>query len=386
MKKPHWLRPTAAYFRTAAAVTILAAGCALAFIASRPDLKTSTRAPMRGEPYRIISDNEPGEAGPWTAALEDWAHRVYPAEDVPFETAQRSVQAWRAIEARQASVTALNPLNPALFWRLAGPSITSFPPVLTFTGAPYITYHRVTGLAINPHNCTLSACRLWMAAAGGGVWRTDNALASTPNWTFISQSFATNAIGTLVFDAPNNTLYAGTGEPDVSADSEAGMGLYKSTDGGNTWTLLPATVTSLTTTSPGTGANGTYTGNAFLGRAISSLAVDPTNPQHLFVSSLRAIRGIAASGGSTSNPPTPRPPFGLFESTDGGGTFKFIWDGGDACPTTCDGTNTKASIRGTNDVRLDPGWNGTSNKIVYANTMPSGVAGSGGDWRSNDGG
>lgn len=391
MKNSNWLRRTAAYVRVTAAVTVLAAGCALALVATRTETATKQVSKadvrLRGDADRIDGDSSnPQEGGPLAYAMQDWAHRIYPAEEIPFETPLRSAEAWNKMEARRPAITALNPQNPFLFWRLAGPSIAPQPAVLSFTGAPYTTSGRVTGLALNPANCTPAACRLWVATAGGGVWRTDNALAQPPNWTFVSQSFATNAIGTLVYDAPNNTLYAGTGEPNVSADSEAGLGVYKSTDGGNNWTLLASQIGPITTTSPGTGANGTYTGNAFLGRAISSITVDPTNPNHLFVASLRAVRGVAPTGGSTSNPPTPRPPFGLFESTDGGATFKFIWDGGDACPTTCDGTNTKASIRGTNDVKLDPGWNGTSNKIVYANTMPSGVAGSGGIWRSNDGG
>ena len=205
----------------------------------------------------------------------------------------------------------------------------------------------------------------------------------------MSDSFGTNAIGRLTYDAANNTLYAGTGEPHASGDSEAGIGIYKSTDGGNTWTLLPSTVGPITTFSPrGNVPNGTYTGNAFLGRSISSIVVDPTNPNHLYVSSARGVRGVSSvTGGGTTNPPTPRPPFGLFESTDGGATFSFIWDGGDGCPATCDGTNPKAAIRGVNRVALDPGYNGTSNKILYAGAFgPQNVAGSGGVWRSTDGG
>ena len=386
MKKSQSIRRIAAYFRMAAAMMVLAAGCALALIATRTGSAPMTKAQSRfhGEPYRITRDSgeEPGEADPWAKAMEAWALRVYPGEDVPTETAQRSAEAWNRMVFRQESMTALNPLNPFLFWRQAGPSIAPMPPILTFTGAPYITSGRITGLALDSTSCTASACRLWIAAAGGGIWRTDNALASTPNWTFISQSFNTNAIGTLFYDAPNKTLYAGTGEPNTGGDNAAGLGIYKSTDGGNSWTLLASTVTALTTT-----GNGTYTGNAFLNRAVSRIAIDPTNPSHMFVSSLRSVRGVSATtGGSTSNPPTPRPPFGLFESTDGGATFKYIWDGGDACPATCDGSNPKASIRGVNDVVLDPGYNNGTNKIVYANAMPSGVAGSGGIWRSNDGG
>ncbi len=42
----------------------------------------------------------------------------------------------------------------------------------------------------------------------------------------------------MTYDAATNTLYAGTGEANASADSEAGFGIYKSTDGGDTWTHL----------------------------------------------------------------------------------------------------------------------------------------------------
>jgi hypothetical protein len=277
-------------------------------------------------------------------------------------------------------------------WQSIGPSKSDAPDILTFSGAEYFTSGRVTALAIDP-NCSKSRCRVWVGAAGGGVWATSNALSgSGASWTFVSNSFGTNAIGTLTFDAPNGTLYAGTGEANASGDSEAGLGIYKSTDGGNTWALLSSTVGPITTFSPAaTGVvvpNGTYTGNAFLGRSISSIVVDPTNATHIYVSSSRGVRGISSvTGGGTTNPPTPRPPFGLFESTDGGATFSFIWDGGDGCPGTCDGTNPKATIRGVNHVALDPHWNGTTNKILYGGAFgPQNVAGSGGVWRSTDAG
>jgi hypothetical protein len=213
------------------------------------------------------------------------------------------------------------------------------------------------------------------------------ASSSGPSWQFVSGSFATNAIGSLIVDptdASGSTLYAGTGEPNASGDSEAGMGLYKSTDGGNTWTQLAAMVGPVTTLSPGNGPNGTYMGNAFLGRSISSIVVDPTNAHHLYVSSALGVRGVSSvSGGETSNPPTPRPPFGLFESINGGANFSFIWDGGTI--TNMNGTGPTSSVIGVNHVELDPGFNGGTNKTLYAAAFP-GIAGGGGVWRSTDGG
>src|SRR5438876_420193 len=129
-----------------------------------------------------------------------------------------------------------------------------------------------------------------------------------PTWTFVSGSFATNAIGTLTFDAANNTLYAGTGEPNSSGDSEAGFGIYKSTDAGNTWTHLAAN----TSVPAGAGVDCTcaigfggfriapaYSGPAFDGRSISSIVVDPGNANILYVSSDRGVRGISSETGGT---------------------------------------------------------------------------------------
>src|SRR5207248_6727123 len=171
-------------------------------------------------------------------------------------------------------------------WSLAGPSTANDPDVLTFSGAPYTTSGRVTALAVDP-SCSTRRCRAWAAAAGGGVWRTDKALAgSGVNWTFVSGDFATSAIGTLTYDAAHNTLYAGTGEPNSSGDSEAGFGIYKSTDGGDTWTHLAAN-TSVPTGAAvdcncAIGHGGfriapAYSGPAFDGRSISSIIVDPSN-------------------------------------------------------------------------------------------------------------
>jgi hypothetical protein len=355
-------------------------------LASQDRLRTISK--FRGDRDELGGNKRtlPGldrDRGPQLAALEDYAHRAYPAKDVPMTATLNAIAGFREVKRTSMGRPSVGA------WQSIGPSKADVPDILTFSGTEYFTSGRVTALAIDP-NCNKSRCTVWVGAAGGGVWRTDNALSgSGANWTFISDTFGTNAIGTLTYDAANNTLYAGTGEANASGDSEAGIGIYKSTDRGNTWTYLTATIGPITTFSPGTGTNGTYgPGNAFLGRSISSIVVDPNDATHLYVSSSRGVRGVSSvTGGGTTNPPTPRPPFGLFQSTDGGATFSFIWDGGDGCPTTCDGTNPKATIRGVNHVALDPHWNGTTNKILYGGAFgPQNVAGSGGVWRSTDAG
>ena len=285
---------------------------------------------------------QPG--GPLTAAEQDYANRAYPETDIPFAATLNAQAGFQQVRARGVGQGKNKPGQ----WTLIGPSTANFPAILTFSGHDYTTSGRITALAIAP-TCNPNGCRLWVAAAGGGVWRTDNALSgSGANWTFLSDSFGTNAIGELTY--ANGALYAGTGEANASGDSEAGVGIYKSTDGGNSWTHLASLVTALTT--PG---NGTYTGDAFAGRSISSIVAAPNGD--LYVSSTRGVRGVSSvTGGATTNPPTPRPPFGLFKSTDGGATFSFIWDG-------------NSSIRGVNHVELDP----SNASIIYAAAFQKGI-------------
>jgi len=385
MKTPRWFTQNGflLHLRLASAVTLMFAAAAMAFVAVKPPgpmlvssqdrLRAITK--FRGDRDELGGNKRtlPGldrDRGPLLAALEDYAHRAYPATDVPMTATLNAIASFRHVRAMSVGRPSVGA------WQLIGPSKADVPDILTFSGTEYFTSGRVTALAIDP-NCTRSRCRVWVGAAGGGIWGTSNALSgSGASWTFLSDSFGTNAIGTLTYDAPNNTLYAGTGEPNASGDSEAGLGIWKSTDGGSTWTHLASLVTNLTTSSCGasdaTGAcvlfvpNGTYTGDAFAGRSISSIVVDPTNANHLYVSSTRGVRGISSvTGGGTSNPPTPRPPYGLFQSTDGGATFSFIWDG-------------NASVRGVNSVKVDPNY--ATNSTLYAGAFQQGI------WRSTNGG
>src|SRR6476659_9480836 len=136
--------------------------------------------------------------------------------------------------------TALGPVNT----NSPGESGQFFDPV-TQTGPSTSESGRVTALAIDPNCGKASApagapCRLWVAAAGGGIWRTNDAMAATPAWIAPPDALPTNSFGSLIVDpndATGNTLYAGSGEPNGSGDSEAGLGLFKSTNGGATWTL-----------------------------------------------------------------------------------------------------------------------------------------------------
>lgn len=409
MKTPHSFSRNrfASAVRFATVGTLLFAALAMAFVAVKPSIRflaksdsknainefNQNRAALFRNKLAIPGPEQDG--GPTAAAEQAYANRAYPAPYVPFVLTRNAHRAWANVMAR-APGRGVNALGG---WTLAGPSTANFPDLLTFSGVPYTTSGRITALAVDPA-CSSRRCRVWAAAAGGGVWRTNNALSgSGASWTFLSGDFATNAIGTLTYDAANNTLYAGTGEPNASADSEAGFGIYKSTDGGDTWTHLAGN----TSVPAGSGVFCTcpggdfriapaYSGPAFDGRAISSIVIDPTNASIMYVGSVRAARGISSvsSGGVVTLAPG-LPPYGFWKSTDGGANFTLL-NYQDVCvnPTLPGDAgiiqSSFGSTRGVHAVALDP----NSTSVVYAapfpsnNVCPNNV--NGGVWRSIDSG
>ena len=84
---------------------------------------------------------------------------------------------------------------------------------------------------------------VFAASVSGGLFKTTNFTAPIPSWTVINDFLPNLAITALVQDNANpNIMYAGTGEGWFNVDAVVGNGIYKSTDGGTTWTVLPSTV------------------------------------------------------------------------------------------------------------------------------------------------
>ena len=60
----------------------------------------------------------------------------------------------------------------------------------------------VSAIAINPDDSNV----IYIGTAGGGVWRTKNALANSPRWEYLSGSFAINAIGSITIDPTDKSI------------------------------------------------------------------------------------------------------------------------------------------------------------------------------------
>jgi hypothetical protein len=276
------------------------------------------------------------------------AQRTYPADEIPPTIPLQAGATFEKIAAKDAATG--DPKAKGQKWSSFGPTTNATQPGVTaFSGATNNTASRVPSIVVSP-DCGKGAgsCRVWVGVSGGGVWRTENALTPNPDWQQLKpDQLDQNSVGALTLDPTdrnNNTIYLGTGEGNrCSSGCEAGVGIYKSTNAGNTWTKLADVCVS----------NGTYAcvnpgQDAFLGRAINAIVVDPRNANHLLVGSALGVRGLShviGNGGTTRIEPGANEP-GLYESTDGGATFTEVWDGTKPDPGPLS--------FGVTDVGLDP--------------------------------
>ena len=191
----------------------------------------------------------------------DWffLQRAYPLGDIPIQQRLASLEQARQMREKMGN-------KSGVVWSEAGP--TNIP-------------GRITDLAIHPNYPNT----IYAGAACGGVFKsTDNGV----SWTPIFDVYGTPSIGALAVH-PNDPqiLYVGTGEANSSGDSYSGTGIYKSTNGGSTWTHM--------------GLDSSY--------HIGRIAINPQNPEIVYVAVLGKLFGT-------------NPERGLYKSTDGGATWE----------------------------------------------------------------
>ncbi len=139
----------------------------------------------------------------------------------------------------------------------------------------------VAGVVGDPHT-------FYMGSTGGGVWKTDDAGAS---WRNVTDGFVgTGSVGDIaVAESDPNVVYVGMGEADIRGNFSHGDGVYRSVDAGKTWTHVGLEDT----------------------RQIGRIAIDPRDPDVLFVAALGHVFGTNAQRG-------------LFRSRDGGETWERV--------------------------------------------------------------
>ena len=170
-----------------------------------------------------------------------------------------------------ASAKEAGPINPSMFnamrWRDIGP----------YRGGRVLAVEGVSGVP----------GLFYFGAAAGGVWKTED---SGGHWKPIFDQVSDSSIGAIAV-APSNhkVIYVGTGEGALRNTITYGRGVYKSVDGGESWTHVGLSDT----------------------RQIGALIVDPRNPDIVLVAAIGHAYG-------------PNAERGVFHSEDGGKSWKKV--------------------------------------------------------------
>ncbi|MDL5045678.1 hypothetical protein QQ054_06460 [Oscillatoria amoena NRMC-F 0135] len=206
---------------------------------------------------------------------------------------------------------------------------------------------RTRGLIVDPID---PARNTWYAGSvAGGIWKTTN---GGQSWTLLTPDLPNLATTVIAMaESNNNILYCGTGEGFGNVDGVNGNGMFKSVDRGQTWSYLPSTTTF---------------------NDVNRLIIHPTNPDIVVVatnngiyrttdggtgwtqvSSLSFIQDLQATPGNFNIQYAARNGFGVLKSIDAGQTWS--------------ASNTGMNITGRVEIAVSP----VNTNRIFASTEGS---------------
>ncbi len=191
-----------------------------------------------------------------------------------------------------------------LHWRNLGPEGNRFATATGIPGDP-LTYY--------------------VGAASGGVWKTTD---GGVNWRPLFDAQPVQSIGAIaVARSDKNVVWAGTGEAHIRSHISLGQGIYKSTDAGETWTLMGLEKTA----------------------RIARVVIHPQDPNTVLVCALGHAYG-------------PQQERGVFRTTDGGATWArvlFVDENTGCSDLAMDPSNTRVLFAGMWQIEIHT-WGRTS--------------------------
>ncbi|MFH1374721.1 MAG: glycosyl hydrolase [bacterium] len=210
--------------------------------------------------YRIKRDGKVPRA---KRRPNDWFYvqRAYPEVSISAAARLKAAE-----QAQQLAASAVHRRTDPIVWEEAGPS-----------NVP----GRITDLAVHPSQPEV----IYAASAAGGIFKSTD---FGSNWTAVFDDAGVQSMGAIAIHPEDPLiLYAGTGEANSSGDSYEGTGIYRSTDGGSSWSFR--------------GLPNSY--------HIGRIVIDPLRPDTVFAAVAGKLFGT-------------NPERGLYRSTDGGATWE----------------------------------------------------------------
>jgi photosystem II stability/assembly factor-like uncharacterized protein len=207
-------------------------------------------------------------------------------EGVSPDARAQAIRQMEQQEAQQRAATKAGRLSPEIsgsFWTPIGPAPI---PLGQTTGVRNPVSGRVLSIAVHPTNPNI----VYVGTAQGGLYRTLN---GGTTWTPLMDTAQSLAIGAIAIDPVTpTTIFVGTGEGNLCGDCFFGVGMYRITNA-ETAPVLAGPFNSAASNN-----------NAFLAnsRSITKIVVSPTNNNILYVGTSSGIGGSGGTlGPGTSN-------------------------------------------------------------------------------------
>ena len=223
MTKSTTILPRATYFGALFLVVLLIAGC-----------QSNNSSSAREE------ENEKYD-GPALAAKYEFDRTKDPATGkVPRERLMMAID--KTIESKNNSDLRTNRIA-ALSWQERGPTSDVTGPSNGNTRANSgIASGRIRAVMVDSNDATHKT--VFIGGIDGGLWKTTDITTAPSNWTLVNDFLSNLAVAAICQDPRpgfTNNMYFCTGESYFNIDAVQGNGVFKSTDGGVTWALLPST-------------------------------------------------------------------------------------------------------------------------------------------------